>query len=72
MIGQTLPALKCLRTKRADKRLLQGTTPVPLKRQRPGELILTQRAHVSVRFPQAVLTHVSLEGILVSKLRPAV
>lgn len=70
MICQTLSALEGLRAERADKRLFQGTTPVPLKCQHPGELVLTQRARVGARFLHAVLTHVSDEGRLVSKLRP--
>lgn len=46
MIGQTLSALKSLWAKRADKSLSYGTTPVPLQRQQPRELILTQCARV--------------------------
>lgn len=72
MISQTLSALERLWAKRADKRLLQGAAPVPLKRQQPGELILTQCAHVSDPFRQAVLAHVSFERRLVRKLRPTV
>lgn len=72
VIGQTLSALEGLWTKRAHKRLLQGATAVPLKRQQPSELILTQGARVGARFLQAVLTHVSVKGRFVSKLRPTV
>lgn len=72
MIGQTLSALEGLWAKRADKRLFQGTTPVPLQRRHPAELTLAQRACVGTRFPQAVLTHVSVESVLVSKLCPTV
>lgn len=71
MIGQTLSALEGLRAKRAHKRLFQRTTSVPLERQHPCELILAQRACVGARFLQAVLTHVSVEGRLVSKPRTA-
>lgn len=72
MIGQTLSALKSLWAKRADKRLFYGTTPVPLQRQQPRELILTQCARVGEWLLQAVPTHVSAEGILVRKLHPTV
>lgn len=72
VISQTLSALEGLRAKRADERLLQGAAPVPLKWQQPGELVLTQLAHVSDRFLQAVLVHVSFECRLVSKLCPTV
>lgn len=45
---------------------------MPLKRQLPGELLLTQSARVDIQFLEAVLTHVSVEGVLVSKLGPTV
>lgn len=72
MIGQALPALEGLGAERADKRLFQGATPVPLELQRPVELALTQRARTSARFLQAVPTHVSSQGVFVSKLDPTV
>lgn len=43
-----------------------------LKRQQPGEVILTQRARMCARLLHSVITHVSLEGILVRKLCPTV
>lgn len=72
MISQTLSAVEGLRAERADKCLFQSTTPVPLERQRPSELILAQHARVGARSLQAVLPHVSVEGVLVSKLCPTV
>lgn len=71
VIGQTLSALKCLRAKRADECLFQGATPVPLERQQAGELVLTKWAGVGEGF-LAVPLHVSVQGVLVSELRPAV
>lgn len=62
VFGQALSALEGLRAKRADKRRFQGAAPVPLKRQHPGELILTQRTRVGDRFLHSVPTHVSFEG----------
>lgn len=70
--GQALPALEGLRAERADERRLQGAAPVPLQLQRPVELTLAERAGAGAGFLQAVPAHVPGQGVLVSKLDPAV
>jgi len=72
MIGQTLPALKGLRTESANKSLFQCTAPVPLERMLPCEVTFAQRAHVGARFLCGVITYVPVKSRLVSKLRPTI